>query len=104
MRSVQISEWVPRACAIRLGVIVKLAEREGFEPSRSAIDPIICKDVIDTGKAQSSPIASLNSAQACLELSEIVASWALLPEGVRAALLVLIRSNRIDSIKEDGMK
>lgn len=32
MRSVQISEWIPRACAIRLGVIVKLAEREGFEP------------------------------------------------------------------------
>ena len=41
MRSVQISEWVPRACAIRLGVIVKLAEREGFEP----YSPLLAKSL-----------------------------------------------------------
>jgi hypothetical protein len=72
----------------------KMAERLGFEPEDHAaqeFDPDVkCK----SGKPQTSPGASLNSANMSPDLAEIVAAWPKLPPEIRSAILTLIGAVR----------
>ena len=83
-------------------VNLKMAEREGFEPSRSATDSIISDEVTDTGQGLSSPIASPNPAQLCSELAQVVHAWGTLSAELRAAILAIIGSAQVlDKRKQD---
>jgi len=71
---------------------LKMAEREGFEPSRSATEVIEGKNSCECGQSPSSPTASPKFEYVGSDLEEIVRAWPSLRRELKAAIKAIVES------------
>ncbi len=67
-----------------------MAEREGFEPSRSATEVADGKNSCQDKQPASSPIASPKSDKGCADLEKIVRAWPSLRSELKAAIIAIV--------------